>query len=439
MSATLKYVLYLGFLHLLLGGLAWKAFSGNTPYLIGAEILLLVSVYLAHRLYRSQVAPLRLLARGAAALEDQDFSVKLMPTGSRQMDGIVAVYNRMIDQLRQERIGSRQREEFLDRLVDAAELGVVVLNFDGKVDTLNTWTEAKCKDEAFRTAVLNPALNLRPRPALLASGATDGRRPNPAHQAILTGPGGRRYRAEAASFVDRGFERTFLVIQDVTSELLAAEKEAYGKVIRMMAHEVNNSNAAVVSVLKTLFEAAAENDPELPQLNRDYLPVVINRAENMTSFMRNFARVIRLPPAELKRTDLNELLLRTGEVMAPVLAESAIELRYQLAPGQLWIDADASHLEQVVVNALTNARESIGYDGTIRISTTASPTGFVIADDGPGIDPEVSERLFTPFFSTKADGQGVGLTLSRDILDAHGATYELRTEADGWTRFRVQL
>lgn len=427
MSSSLQYILYLLALHLLLGGLAWYAFADFKVAVIVCEVLILFSTYVALRIYRSLISPLTLLSRGAAALADRDFSVKLMPTGSPEMDGIVTVYNRMIDQLRGERVAGRQREEFLDRLLGAAELGVVVLNFDGEIDSMNDWMQRQCRDDAFRRAVLQPSLHLRPRPQEAEA----------ARKTVLTGPGNRRYHVEAYTFVDRGFERGFLVVQDVTTELLSAEKDAYGKVIRMMAHEVNNSNAAVVSVLRTLLEAARENANELPQLNRDYLPVVINRAENMTAFMRNFARVIRLPPADRQRTDLNELLRRTGEVMAPVLSEAGIELHYRLAPDTVWTNADAAHLEQVVINALTNARDSIGKGGHIRIESTAYPAGFVVADNGPGIPEAVAGRLFTPFFSTKPTGQGVGLTLTRDILDAHGADYSLRTEEDGWTRLRV--
>lgn len=428
MSSALKYILYLLFLHLLLGALAWYAFSEQKLVILGAEVFILLSAYIAFRIYRSQIAPVRLLSRGAAALEDQDFSVKLMPTGSLEMDGLVTIYNRMIDQLRQERVGGRQREEFLDQLLDAANLGVVIMDFEGQVSSMNGWMERKCTDEAFHTAVLVPAMHLRPRPANKAE-----------KQTVLTGPGNRRYHVEAATFVDRGFERGFLIVQDVTSELLAAEKEAYGKVIRMMAHEVNNSNAAITSVLKTILEAATENDPQLVELNRDYLPMVISRSENMTGFMRNFARVIRLPPAERKRIDINELLHRTGEIMVPVLAKTDIELRYQLAPAKVLVDADDAHLEQVIINALTNARESIGSSGNIRISSSTFPAGFIIADDGPGISSEAQGNIFTPFFSTKTTGQGVGLTLTRDILDAHGATYSLKTEEDGWTRLRIEF
>lgn len=423
----------------MMAAIAKHLFADDGVYLLLAEIFLLGSGYFAYRIYRSIISPLKLLGRGAAALEDQDFSVKLLPTGSIEMDRIGKVYNRMIDQLREERVSSRQQEEFLDRLLGAAELGVVILDYDGEVSSMNKWMERQCRNvEGFREAILIPSLHLRPRlknddPSLenQAIGTVSRK------EKVITGPGNRRYHIESATFVDRGFERGFIIVQDVTADILSAEKEAYGKVIRMMAHEVNNSNAAIISVLRSLLEAATEGEAGLRDLNTNYLPIVINRAENMTTFMRNFARVVRLPSPDHQRTDLNTLLRRTGDVMATVLADHNINLTYDLPADEVIVHADAAQLEQVVVNALTNARESIGSEGNIRISTIPFPKGFVIADDGPGIPESAAQGIFTPFFSTKPTGQGVGLTLTREILEAHKTTYQLSTEEDGWTRLRV--
>ena len=429
MSSSTAYVLYLTLLHLVVTALLWRVLA-ETPFLfLAAELLLLGSVYFGVRLYRRLIAPIRLLGQGAAALEDEDFSVKLVPTGSAEMDGVVAVYNNMIDQLRNERVSARQREEFLDQLIDAANLGVLLLDYDGRIASTNEWLDRKMREDAFTTAVIQPSLHPRPRQKT-GAGKTEG-------NGIVTGPGNRRYHVEAGTFIDRNFERGFLIVQDVTAEIVGAEKEAYGKVIRMMAHEVNNSNAAIASVLDSLHEAAAEGDPELATLVRDYLPVVLNRTRNMTNFMRRFAGVIRLPTPDRKPVDLNDMLRATGDLLAPSLGEADIELRYALAEPAPRVEADRAQLEQVIVNAVTNARESIGGGGTIVLRSTTAPVGFAIEDDGPGIPAEYGDRIFTPFFSSKPTGQGVGLTLSRDILEGHGARYGLGTKEDGWTRFWV--
>ncbi|WP_116126313.1 sensor histidine kinase [Lewinella sp. IMCC34183] len=420
MSAAAKYIVYLVALHLVIGGLIYQV-VGKGPVLLLVEMVLLLSAYVGYRLYEVLVAPLQLLSRGAGALADQDFSVKMTKSGSPEIDRLGEVYNRMIDQLRNERVTARQREDFLDQLVNAAEVGIIILDFDGRVESENAWVAARRSGSPeFAAAVLEPSLAL---------GAGEKR--------LFSTPDNRRVHAEKASFVDRGFERGFVVLQDVTADLLRAEKEAYGKVIRMMAHEVNNSNAAVVSLLKTILEVAREEDPELGDIARENLPAVILRAENMTAFMRNFARVVRLPAPARERVDLNDILRGATEVMVSLLSEQDIALTTDLPAAPVWLRADRAQLEQVIINALTNARESIGTGGRIHVSSRSVPAGFVIGDDGPGIPEAAAGQLFTPFFSTKAAGQGVGLTLTREILENHGATYRLATEADGWTRLRV--
>ncbi|CAH1001076.1 Signal transduction histidine-protein kinase AtoS [Neolewinella maritima] len=426
MSTSLKYVAYLTVLHLLLGVMAYFVI-GRGPVLLLVEMILLLSAYLGYRLYQVLVAPLDLLSRGVGALSDQDFSIKMTPTGSPEMDRLGTVYNRMIDQLRTERVMGRQRQEFLDRLVSAAEVGIVILDFDGKVESENPWVrQLRGEQQEFVEKVIAAAPS--------ANGVEEA-----GDKRVYTTADNRRIHVEYATFIDRGFERGFVVLQDVTADLLQAEKEAYGKVIRMMAHEVNNSNAAIVSLLKSLLEIATEKDPNLPEIASEYLPPVINRAENLTGFMRNFARVVRLPVPKLQRVDLNAILVAAGGVMQPLLEGAAIELTYQLDIRPLLRRVDPAQLEQVIINALTNARESIGEGGRIILNSNVDEGSITVADDGPGIPEEVKGNIFTPFFSTKSTGQGVGLTLSRDVLEAHGAQYQLVTEADGWTRFKIKL
>ncbi len=120
-------------------GRGGRVLIGRGPYLLLAELVLLLSAYLGLRLYRTMVAPVALISRGVGALADQDFSVKMTPTGSPEMDRLGEVYNRMIDQLRRERVSGRQREEFLDQLLNAAEVGIVILDFDGRVASENPW------------------------------------------------------------------------------------------------------------------------------------------------------------------------------------------------------------------------------------------------------------------------------------------------------------
>ena len=167
----------------------------------------------------------------------------------------------------------------------------------------------------------------------------------------------------------------------------------------------------------------------------DYLPLIAERGESLNDFMRRFADVVRLPDPKVEPVSIDEMLQKQVALAKPICDTLSISFQLSLKP--LTLNADPALLQQVVINALTNARESIGQNGIIKVE--CQHTGFAIADNGPGISKENAELLFTPFFSTKPTGQGIGLTLTRDILERHGAKYSLATESDGWTWLRVEF
>ena len=410
------------------------AFLRERPaWLLASEVALALSLVLGLALWRRAQVAQRLLRDGTAALRDQDYSLRLRETGARDVDELIRVYNDLLARIRAERLDNRRREFFLGLLVESTELGVIALDFDGRLAAVNAWGRRQ--------------LGLRPSDPLPASlGEVD----HPLARAVAVLPEGqrrlvrlpdhRRYRCEAASFVDRGFARRFVLVADLSGELAAAEVGAYGQVIRMMAHEVNNATAATRSLLASLLDADDLDDAGFRSMTEEYLPLVAERGEAMNAFMRRFAEVVRVPEPHLAEVDLGALLRAQAALARPMCAEVGIAVD-DAGAHPVCVRADGALLERVVANALVNARESIasgeGGGGTIRLATTASPPGFVVADDGPGIDPAEADALFTPFFSTKPTGQGVGLTLTRDVLERHGAAYALRTEDDGWTRLRV--
>ena len=109
------------------------------------------------------------------------------------------------------------------------------------------------------------------------------------------------------------------------------------------------------------------------------------------------------------------------------------------ASSHLYTQADPQQLEQVLVNVIKNALESVQQGGSVRIHLNAHSRQLEIADNGPGLDQEAAAKIFTPFFTSKPNGQGIGLTLVRDILMNHGFRFSLQTDPDGWTRFVIHF
>jgi signal transduction histidine kinase len=159
--------------------------------------------------------------------------------------------------------------------------------------------------------------------------------------------------------------------------------------------------------------------------------------------MNGFAEVVRLPPPDRRPTDLKRLADEILILMRPELDRRRIRAEWEQAeplpvdPERSQIDLDRNQIEQVLVNVLKNAMESIGEDG--RIVLRLDPGSLSIRDSGPGISEEVRALLFTPFFSTKRNGRGLGLTLVQEILSAHGFEFSLASSESGGAEFRVGL
>ncbi|GAA4013482.1 ATP-binding protein [Hymenobacter fastidiosus] len=432
MTLRTKFLLFVILIHGVLILLAAQVMRTNAPLFVGLEVLLLVSIYFTAQLYRSFVRPFQLIAAGVAAIRSKDFSLKFVPVGQKEMDQLIDVYNHMIDELRQERVTQHEKSFLLERLLQASPAGVLLLDFEGRIETLNP-AAVQC-------------LQL-PGAALL--GRKPGELPGewgPALSSLQAGQpqvirlsGIQTYRAHCSHFLDRGFTRNFIVLEELTQELIRQEKQAYEKLIRMMSHEINNSIGAINSILQSFGyytpQLRAEDQPDFTEA----LEVSINRNTHLANFMANFANLVRLPAPNRQPCDVHELLRAIYRLMLVQSEKHGITWHWELAPGPLRVSLDHQQMEQAVLNIVKNALEAIGANGTLTIRTTTEPPTLSLLNDGPGIPAEVQQRLFTPFFSTKRDGQGIGLTLIRDILLQHDFRFRLETQPDGLTAFTVHL
>jgi two-component system nitrogen regulation sensor histidine kinase NtrY len=429
MKLSAKFILFIVVIHAVTIALSFYVFQQNKILFLVSEFFILMSLAVSWSLYQELIRPLQLLVRGTDAIKDRDFNVKFVKTGKFEMDKLIEVYNEMIDQLRTERITQQEQHYFLEKLVQTAPTGIVLLDYDGRIDSINPraleWTGYGREAESFTgKAVAGLSHPVFQTIASLDAGASK----------TVTLANAKTFKIQKSQFVDRGFPRSFVMIEELTAEILEAEKRSYGKVIRMMAHEVNNSIGAVNSILDTTLQLHT-GAPEI----RDALAVAIERNDHLNRFMRNFADVIRMPEPRPETLDLHALLKKVAQLMEYYARKREVTFEWELAESPLLVRADAGQMEQALINVIKNALESIGKTGVIRFQTTLRPAQLSIIDNGKGIPKELEDKLFSPFFSNKAGGQGIGLTIIRDVLRAHGYPFSLRTGEDGLTRFEVAL
>lgn len=429
MTFQTRYLLYVLALHVLVVWLLVRVVRlEKLPFVqlaftsISLQVLFVLSLYIAFRLYRTFRQPAAFIASGIEAIRDKDFSVKFVPTGNSEVDELIRVYNLMIDQLRQERTRQAEQQFFLDKLIEAAPIALLIFDYDERISAVNPRARQllRLPDDALLgkslSAVDHPLL-----PHLLALP------PNQPHTVKLAGV--ETYRVLRGQFIDRGFGRQFMFIEELTAEIIETEKKAYGKVIRMMAHEVNNSIGAVNSIL-----TMAEPDVADPDM-RKAVRVAIERNDRLNLFMRRFADVVRLPAPHATPTDLVELVRNVAQLMQPQAEARAITLQLRLPTIPVLWSMDGTQMEQVLVNVIKNALEASQAGEIVAVELTKRK--LLIRDNGQPIPADVAANLFDPFFSTKITGQGIGLTLTREILLNHGFTFSLRTGADGWTEFCI--
>jgi nitrogen fixation/metabolism regulation signal transduction histidine kinase len=432
MKLRTKILLYLVGVHVILGGLALFALVDRPWLLLVAELVFVGSAIVGYRLLRAFIVPLELIRTGAELMRERDFTTHFREVGQSEMDELVSIYNRMIDQLREERRRVEERNLFLDKVLEASPTGVVTLDHDGNVGQVNP---AAARLTGVATAEL-VGERVDRFPAPIAAALRDL---NVGGSAVLSLHGSRRLRCRRGSFYDRGFTRDFFLLEELTDELRESEKAAYSKLIRMMSHEVNNSVGAV----RSLLESCQAYGAQLADGDReDYdqaLHVASERLAHLGSFMAALGQVVRIPPPDLRPTDVARLLSDVALLVQPELERRSIALEWAPPASFPELALDKNQFEQVLVNVLRNAMDAIGENGTVGMSLSAdgeSPS-LVVRDDGPGIPPEAEPHLFTPFFSTKREGQGIGLTLVREILVQHGCDFDLRNADPAGAEFRI--
>jgi nitrogen fixation/metabolism regulation signal transduction histidine kinase len=418
-----RYLLYIIAVHLAITVLLFLVLRQDKLWFIVSEIGLLLSIYVAVSIYRQFQQPSEFIASGIEAIRDKDFTVKFVQTGNQEVDELITVYNLMIDQLRQERTRQVEQQFFLNKLIEAAPIAILIFDFDERIASVNPRASQLLSvqpDDVVGKPLADLGYSLLAQVADLTDGESRIMKPN----------GIETYKVLRANFMNRGFRRSFLIIEELTPEILATEKKAYSKVIRMMAHEVNNSIGAVNSILD--ITQAYVNEPDV----QSAVQVAIERNNRLNLFMRRFADIVRLPQPQQRLADMNDIVRNVARLMQPQAEGKGIELNVRTGETNLRF-VDVEQMEQVLLNVVKNAIEAC--EPGQRVQVISTPATLLIRNNGQPIPDDVATNLFNPFYSTKADGQGIGLTLTREILLNHQFPFSLKTNQDGWTEFRIEF
>lgn len=400
--------------------------SGSIAYKLVWGVALL-GVLLLVVFYRNVMRPLRTITNGIDLLRAQDFSSRLSHVGQREADRIVDMFNGMMTSLKQERLKLREQNHFLDLLIDVSPLGIIMLDSNGKISECNKAAIKYVGFDSARDMIRMTTKNLDTPLGKVLNSLQDR------DVKVVRLNDSMVYRCSRLSFMESGISHPFYLIEKLTDEVMKAERKSYEKVIRMMAHEVNNSLAGIISVMETA-EAEVE-DQDLSEA----ISACEDRCRDMGAFITKFASAVKIPEPNKRNVDLADLLRRRAPLFESICNATGAKLTVSIPDKETPVFIDPVLMEQVVTNIVKNAAESAGQDGNVDISIEGPKTKLIVTDNGPGISPEAAEMLFTPFFTTKKSGHGLGLLLVSEVLNSHGCRFSLETYPDSLTRFTIKF
>lgn len=254
----------------------------------------------------------------------------------------------------------------------------------------------------------------------------------------------QRLSMAASIFKLRNREYKLISFQDIHSELDQNEMEAWQKLIRVLTHEIMNSVAPITSLSTTLKSLVRQNELDAQKIKSldEGLDAIEVRSQGLMNFTQAYRALTRIPFPNIRAVDGHEFLQRIGSLFTPTLSETSIDWQIHLPkePSKLLIDP--SLMEQVMINLLKNAKEAVSkHKGSIAMSLTVQPNDGVlikVQDNGKGIPPEIAEKIFIPFYTTKSEGSGIGLSLARQIVQMHQGELNFETSSEG-TVFSIRL
>lgn len=396
---------------------------------------LLVCLLLALALHEHIIRPLQTLANVVGALREEDYSFRARNAIPNDALGELSLeLNALADVLSQHRTGAMEATALLQRVVKEVDIPIFAF------DTANALRLVNSAGEKLLQLSSNQALGRSATQLGLAECLTSEN-----ESLVSLGFGaGARWVLRRSTFRQQGIPHTLVVLSDVSRALREEERRAWQRLIRVIGHELNNSLTPIKSIAGSLSARLADAELDTTQ-RQDFargLEIIENRAASLNRFLQAYRQLAQMPTPVLRQCSMNELVRRAVslETRAKIAIADSVDVTLM---------ADPDQLDQMLINLLHNAADAVlesrsngdlpasGDDRTleaepqiyVKWERSANHLVFTIEDSGPGLmNPS---NTFVPFYTTKTEGSGIGLVLSRQIAEAHGGSLELSNRSGG--------
>lgn len=383
----------------------------------------LISVGICISLYRIQRRTVENLKKTIACLQRNDLSGIVPPTfNDKEIRELSAELTEVIRKLKENLVNEEAKYQYYENLLNNVDTAVIVCNGDGRIDWMNKTSLRLLDDTAKIPPEVMEAVRQNSQVVRLHGNTSD-----------------LELAVSSAQITIKGKERNIVTLKNIHSALEKTEMEAWQKLIRVLTHEIMNSITPIISLSDTL----SERSREYPQSEHTRtsisqgLDIIHRRCKGLMEFVENYRKLTRISPPVKTCIEVDAFF----DDLKGLVAETYI--RFRIAQKGMTWNADRPQMEQVFLNLLKNAREACSKQPQPEVEVCAEPLAngirFTVSDNGEGILPEVKERIFVPFFTTKPNGSGIGLSLCRQIVSLHGGRIYVESAPGKGSRFIVEF
>lgn len=364
-------------------------------------------------------------------------------------DELAAAMNLVMDNIRRSRSEKEDQYRYLQTVVHHLRTGLVVFSPDGRIDLINT--------AAKRLLKIARAGNIKNLEAAGKQFAEAALALQHGEKTLVKIGDKMELSLHASKFLRGDHSFTLVSFQDIMGELQEKEMQAWQNLIRVLTHEIMNSMTPITSMTDTLQEwlkpVDTDQNPDVEELVlstetagdiRDALKTINKRGKALTHFVSTFRNLTLIPQPQLKLFTLSELLERVQTLLQARLGQQNIAFTKTVEPPSLELTADPALIEQVLINLVINSLDAL-HDTpspSVDINASQDDSGRVVirvADNGHGIIPEAVDKIFTPLFTTKKAGSGIGLSLSRQIMKLHRGHISVHSKPNVETVFTLRF
>ncbi len=408
-----------------------------------ASLIALAAVQLSFNLFRYVNDTNRRLARFFESVRYSDFAIRFS-SGKEKGDSFEAVnrqFNEVLEAFRQTRAEKEANLLFLNAMVQHLSTGIIA--FDAQNNVLISNNAALQLLGLYRLHHLSD-LPERHRPLIQLIVQLNGK-----GKVLYQPETNRQLSVQGVALNLQGRAVRLLTLQNIHTELQRKEVDAWRNLTRVLRHEMMNSITPIVSLVETAQDIVRCDLPstEASADLSEALEVVATRSRGLVNFVEAYRSFTSVPDPKMEDIHVRKLLERVLSLTASDNKQQQVKTEMFVDPEDLKLKGDAGQLEMILINLVKNARESFDQKTgggerriTLRAGADTKGKAFIeVEDNGPGIAPELLEEIFIPFFTTKPTGTGIGLSLSRQIMQLHGGDIRAGASVGGGARFVLEF